>query len=133
MTTIERIKRWEELNPERAERSRRERHERLRREAIDAYGGRCECCGESDIHFLTIDHVAGVVPLNHRHANGRRLSGTAFLYRIRSEGFPDTCRLLCWNCNCAYAYYGFCPHQPHDDSQRRYSAIHPVRRKHARC
>lgn len=31
--------------------------------------------------------------------------------RVIEEGFPDTYRLLCWNCNCAIGIYGECPHK----------------------
>lgn len=96
-------------------------HAKLKHEVFDAYGGKCVCCGETDLHFLTLDHVDGVVPERHRQADGRRLSGTAFLYRIRNEGYPGDVRILCWNCNCSYGYYGFCPHQPHEQWQRRYT------------
>lgn len=114
---------WKKRNPEKAkatnERTRRLRHERLRRQTIDAYGGQCNCCGEKDLHFLTIEHKNGV-PERHRQKDGRRVSGTKLLYLLREEGYPDDCTVLCWNCNCSHAYYGFCPHQPHDVEQRRY-------------
>jgi len=99
--------------------SRMDRHERLKREVFQAYGNKCVCCGEKELHFLTIDHINGL-PDRHRQLDGRRVSGTRLLYLLRQEGYPKDCRILCWNCNCSYAYYGFCPHQPHDISERRY-------------
>jgi hypothetical protein len=83
-----------------------------------AYGGKCICCSEDDLHFLTIDHH-GITP--HKGDDGRRVSGTKLLYLLRAEGYPETCRILCWNCNCSHGYYGFCPHQEHTPEQRRYS------------
>lgn len=112
--------RWRAAHPDWNKKNQYKRHEKLKREVFEAYGGKCVCCGETDLHFLTIDHTDGIVPESHRR-NGRRLSGTAFLYQIRKEGYPDTCRILCWNCNCSHAYYGFCPHQPHESWQRRYA------------
>src|SRR5256885_16265524 len=35
--------------------------ERLRSEVRDAYGGKCQCCGETILAFLTIHHVGGKV------------------------------------------------------------------------
>lgn len=117
--------RWKKENPEKARlannKSARIRHERVKKYVFAQYGGVCVCCKESDLHFLTLDHIDGTVPENHRQPDGRRLSGTAFLYRLIKEEFPDTIRVLCWNCNESYGYYGFCPHQPHELEQRRYS------------
>lgn len=114
-------KQWKLDNPEKVRAQKRAQHERMKKEVFAAYGGKCKCCGETDLHFLTIDHIDKVIPDSHRQPDGRRLSGTAFLLKIRKEGYPDTCQILCWNCNCAMGYYGFCPHQPHTPEQRRYS------------
>jgi hypothetical protein len=114
-------KQWRKENPDKVLKHATDRHDRMKRKVIEAYGGKCECCEETDLHFLTIDHVAGFVPDEHKFKSGRRISGTAFLALLEKEGFPDTCRVLCWNCNCSRAYYGFCPHQSHDISERRYT------------
>lgn len=87
--------------------------------AISAYGGSCTCCFESDPHFLTLEHKNGV-PDEHRLPSGKRVTALAMLRKIRKAGYPDEFTILCWNCNCARAYFGFCPHQPHDEQQRRY-------------
>ncbi len=40
---------------------RRRRNDRIKmkRYILTVYGGRCECCGEEEIGFLTIDHIDG--------------------------------------------------------------------------
>ena len=78
---------------------------------VDAYGGECVCCGESQIEFLTIDHINGDGHLHRRKVGkGRRIYND--LIRL---GFPkDNYRLLCFNCNIARGFYGYCPHNPAD-------------------
>jgi hypothetical protein len=81
----------------------------LKADLIRGYGGCCACCGEDDPLFLTVDHVDGGGGEERR----RRPGGTYGLWRrLRREGFPPTCQLLCWNCNCARALNGgVCPHE----------------------
>lgn len=77
---------------------------------INAYGGRCECCGDTNPEFLTIDHVEGGGS-KHRKSLGRNGKGTHFYQWIISQGFPRVgFRLLCMNCNFSYGKYGYCPH-----------------------
>ena len=79
----------------------------LRLEIVAAYGGKCECCGETEPRFLTIDHVAGDGGGQNRLARGNKL------YRqLKAAGFPKAgLRLLCFNCNCSKGQFGTCPHE----------------------
>lgn len=73
---------------------------------IDAYGGKCQCCGESTFEFLTIDHTENDGK-SHRAVIGK---GQLYTWLIRM-GFPkEGFQLLCMNCNFAKARYGRCPH-----------------------
>lgn len=82
---------------------------RLRHEAILAYGGyRCACCGEEEPLFLTLDHV------NNDGSKQRRRfgSGSRFYLRLRRNGYPPGCQVLCYNCNCGrHRNGGVCPHK----------------------
>jgi hypothetical protein len=84
---------------------------RLKREVINAYGGRCLCpgCTVTDIRFLTIDHTEGN-GAEHRRKTG--VGGGIRFYRwLKQQGFPSGYQALCWNCNCGRAYNdGICPH-----------------------
>lgn len=81
----------------------------------DAMGGRCECCGETDVRFLTLDH---------RNGDGyeqRQTLQCQQIYRLaRKEGYPkDKYALLCWNCNCGRHHRvtdGVCPHRSAESS-----------------
>ncbi len=81
----------------------------LKVEVAAAYGGKCECCGETHIEFLTIDHTDGGGAA-HRRATGK---GRRIYADLKAQGFPrDRYRLLCLNCNIALGFYGYCPHRP---------------------
>lgn len=106
------------------------RKKRLDREAkesvVSAYGGKCECCGETIIEFLTIDHINGDGFLHRRRVGkGRKI------YRdLIKAGFPkDNYRLLCFNCNIARGFYGYCPHHPEDKQILSHVPLNPGRKR----
>ena len=87
----------------------KERHRQNRLFALIAYGGnppKCNCCGEDNIEFLSIDHV------NNDGAKHRReIGGSAMLnYWLKQHNYPEGFQVLCYNCNSAKAYCGYCPH-----------------------
>jgi len=77
---------------------------------IDRYGGKCFCCGEENIKFLTIDHINNDGSIHKRQLKSQKIS----LYRwIIKNNFPkNVFQIACYNCNCARALNNFiCPHQ----------------------
>lgn len=87
---------------------RKARHLRLKTECFAAYGSVCACCGESEIMFLSIDHVNND---GHVERKEHGLSTTNQYKRIIDAGCPDTYRVLCFNCNLGRAANGgICPH-----------------------
>jgi hypothetical protein len=99
-------------NPQKRRQNERRRYETLRRVVLSHYSHgepRCACCGESIVEFLCIDHINGCTGIP-RRAPQRSSWG---LYRwLRRNGYPEGFRVLCHNCNSAFARYGFCPHHP---------------------
>jgi hypothetical protein len=97
-------------DPAKARRQMRDWHknraDELRQQIIDAYGGKCTCCGESELVFLTIEHLNG---------DGRKHRGNRNRYMVYKdiveEGFPDKYTILCMNCNFARRWGRTCPHQ----------------------
>jgi hypothetical protein len=59
------------------------------------------------LEFLTIDHVGGGGNLHRRTEVGAR---SIYLW-LHGAGYPSGFRTLCWNCNAAHAFHGYCPHQ----------------------
>jgi len=81
----------------------------LKKEIISYYGGRCACCGESEIIFLTMDHVDNNGAEHRREA--KISSGLDFYYWLRRNGYPEGFQVLCWNCNTGkHINGGVCPH-----------------------
>jgi len=77
---------------------------------VEKYGRVCQCCGESNYKFLTIDHV---------NNDGGKESERKNIYRylvnipVRSD-----LRLLCYNCNLGRAHNGgVCPHEEKQDDE----------------
>ena len=79
---------------------------------LKAYGGECVCCGESTFEFLSIDHVRGGGDAHRREIVANR--GYVDIYRwLKEHKCPQDGRfqLLCFNCNMAKGFYGYCPHR----------------------
>ncbi len=86
----------------------REHNQKLKRSMVDAYGGKCACCGETELAFLTLDHVGGGGHQERKKVGG----GATLLRRLRDAGWPQNgYRILCMNCNMATAHGRTCPHQ----------------------
>lgn len=83
----------------------REKRARDKKAVVDRYGGRCVCCGESELVFLTVDHV-------NKDGAAKRATGELpnSLYRLLATAeVSEDYRILCFNCNFA-EFWGGCPH-----------------------
>lgn len=87
-------------DPERVRERVRERRRRLKREVLAHYsdGGRptCVLCGEDDLRFLALDHLAGD-GAEHRRENPSILGNPYSWAKV--NGLPPLFRTLCHNCN----------------------------------
>jgi hypothetical protein len=84
----------------------REYRKRVRLEAIQEYGGRCTCCGESTPEFLCFDHI------NNNGAEHRKtMKDKSIALWLRRNGYPEGFQILCHNCNISKGVYGECPHK----------------------
>lgn len=97
-------------------------HRGHREEVLSHYGGRCACCGEDSIEFLTIDHVN-----NDGAAHRREIApGNKICLWLQRNGYPSGFQILCWNCNAAKYFHGGCPkHEP-----RRHTNAHALVDQH---
>jgi hypothetical protein len=93
------------------DKSRRMAHEKrqaLKSEMIAAYGGKCECCGESEPAFLSLDHRSGGGGKERKESGGQ----AKLMRLLRLLGWPkDRYRCLCMNCQTATKFGKTCPHQ----------------------
>ena len=80
---------------------------KLKLECLRNYGGAvCQCCGETIVEFLTIDHINGG---GNKHR--KEIGGNGKLYSwLKKNGFPNGYRVLCMNCNFSIGHFGSCPH-----------------------
>ena len=100
-------------NPEEHRQRQKDLVSRYRLQVLEHYGGtppRCECCGESSIEFLVLDHRDGGGE-KHRKEFTKGLAGlNTYRWAVKND-FPPIFRVLCHNCNSSYGHYGYCPHQ----------------------
>ncbi len=87
----------------------RRRHNRdrrkIRKEVIDHYGGKCACCGEGYLEFLSLDHINRIMIPGQKHR-----AGIHFYCWLRKNDYPKGVQVLCFNCNMALGIWGYCPH-----------------------
>jgi hypothetical protein len=103
-------RKWRQNNADANNDNQRSRSMRVKLETIIAYGGECKCCGETNFEFLTVDHIYGGG--NKQRKALKRAGGHTFYEWLKAQGFPrDLYRLLCFNCNTSYGFWGYCPHQ----------------------
>lgn len=84
------------------------RNRYLRLLVLQHYGGtppKCACCGESQVEFLSLDHING------GGRQQRRTIKIRWWEWLLRNGLPDGFRVLCHNCNQAIGIYGYCPHE----------------------
>jgi hypothetical protein len=89
---------WRRKHPDRAKAATLKGGGVLRRKdkerAFDAYGGRfCSCCGETEMLFLTIDHVNGDGGKHRKELNGKKIYAW-----LRQNNYPEGYQVLCFNC-----------------------------------
>lgn len=82
----------------------RDKDRRWYDEAIAAYGGKCNCCGEDKRYFLCLDHI------NNDGAEHRKGLGSTIALWAKRNNYPSSLQILCYNCNNAKARNeGVCP------------------------
>lgn len=81
--------------------------ERAKELVYSYYGKLCNCCGETEVKFLEIDHV------DNNGAEHRQMLGKLSIYVwIVNNNFPANFQILCANCNVGkYRNGGTCPHK----------------------
>ena len=77
---------------------------------FEHYGGsppKCACCGETHLEFLSLDHINGG---GNKHRKEVGFGSQLYSWLIKNK-FPSGFQVLCFNCNCAKGFFGYCPHQ----------------------
>lgn len=80
---------------------------KMKLEMLAAFDCMCSCCGESHPDLLTLDHVE-----NNGGEHRKTMNEQQCMRLARREGWDKSkWDCLCFNCNCAKAHYGGCPHK----------------------
>ena len=77
----------------------------LRRQALDAYGHKCACCGSERARHLAIDHIEGG---GNKHREELGGGGLVMFRWLRDNDYPEGFQTLCHNCNFEKHAYGEC-------------------------
>ena len=108
------IRDWNIRNKEQNNARQRETRLRRKQELFDLLGGKCSCCGEANLVFLSVDHKNGGGTKHRKTVLKWPARFYNWLYQqIKERGIRvvrKEFRVLCHNCNMAYAILGFCPH-----------------------
>jgi hypothetical protein len=81
---------------------------------------KCECCGENELDFLTLDHINGHGGKQRIALFGRRdFGGTNFYLWLKRNGFPSGYQVLCMNCNLSKGKHGTCVHKKDVEEESR--------------
>jgi hypothetical protein len=79
---------------------------KLRSLMIEAYGSKCVCCGETELDFLTLEHIGGGGNKHRKECNNQ------ILVDLNKRGWPkEGFTLLCYNCNLSTRFGRICPHK----------------------
>jgi len=70
------------------------------------YGGKCVCCGEAELNFLSLDHIN-----NDGAAHRKLVRAGSQMNKYVLKNHPKDIQILCFNCNMAKGFFGICPHQ----------------------
>lgn len=87
---------------------------KIRFTVYEGYGNKCNCCGETNWLFFTIDHVNndGYKDRAYPYNRINRVSGEPLYKRIIEQKFPKNYQILCYNCNMGkHRNKGICPHK----------------------
>lgn len=106
------IRRWQKRNPEKLKLTMHNAALKTKREVMGKYSEgdpKCACCGETEIKFLTIDHIKGGGMAERKKLNNK--GGYNFYRYLRKKNYPDGYQVLCFNCNMSKGAYGECPHR----------------------
>jgi hypothetical protein len=88
----------------------KEKRKDIKYQALVIYGGNppaCDCCGETIVEFLTIDHINGGGGKHRKTIKG----GPHIGVWLKQNDYPLGFRVLCMNCNFSLGINGYCPHK----------------------
>lgn len=93
--------RYSKAHPEKMRQQAKRYNRKLKADVIQAYGGKCICCGTRVFEFLSVDHTKNDGSVHRKTIPGPRLYSW-----LRRNNYPrENFQLLCMNCNTAKGFY----------------------------
>lgn len=81
----------------------------IKHHVLEKYGGKCNCCGENEVLFLTIDHINNDGNIERNGIDN--YNTISFYLKLKKEEIRNDLQVLCWNCNMGKRInFGICPH-----------------------
>jgi hypothetical protein len=105
---------WNKDNREKRNAITRKWYKKCKEKVFAHYGKQCACCGIAIFEFLSLDHIDGG-GCKHRKSLGGDGRGSRFYRWIVKNNYPEGYQTLCYNCNCARGFFGYCPHKENND------------------
>lgn len=99
--------------------TRRSTRLKIKQKVLTYFGGKCVCCLESELGFLTLDHINNDGLIN-RSLNG---TGVLFYTKLYNNNYKISTPLqvLCFNCNCGRdKNFTICPHKVSQQIHKSY-------------
>lgn len=81
----------------------------IKQQAIERYGGACDCCGEDTMSFLTLTEKE--LQKEEPKQQGWYSAGFTLARYVIKHDFPDGYIVLCFNCEAGRVQNGICPHK----------------------
>lgn len=82
-------------------------YKNIKKKFIELYGGKCSCCGENRIEFLTMDHIQNDGCDRRRYNDNK----SELVDAVKNYN-PERYQILCFNCNIGRNRNGGeCPHK----------------------
>lgn len=103
-THKEEFKSYYQSNKEHIQKRVKANAQRHRQNFLEMYGRKCQCCGETNEDFLTIDHING-------QKGQPKERGIDSYRKATVEYRPDMYRTYCMNCNFATRFGNPCSHK----------------------
>lgn len=85
---------------------------KVKQATINKYGGKCKCCEESELYFLTIDHINNNGGMERKsYYDNNHGSAMSFYLELLRNDIRNDLQVLCFNCNMGKNINGgICPH-----------------------
>lgn len=108
LSSIKRTAKWQKANRSHVNNWRKTHRIVIKQEVVNKYGGCCKCCGETNVGFLTMDHIN-----NDGHIRRKTNISEANIFEHLNNKPIDLqiYQVLCANCNFGRQWNnGICPH-----------------------